>query len=165
VKDPEAVARRVTAMTASLGGFIEQSREASGGGVHIKVRVPAGSLEQAMDSVAGMGHVEKRQISADDVTEQVIDLGARVATRRVIRDRLRALLERAQSIEDVITVERELGRVQSELDSLERRLEYLRGSASMAELAVDARKERILGPLGYVVVGAGWVLEKLFIIR
>ena len=165
VDDPELVARRVTAMTASLGGFIEQSRESSGGGVHIKVRVPAELLEAAMDSVATLGKVEKRQISADDVTEQVVDLGARVATRRAIRDRLRALLERASSIEEVITVERELARVQGELDSLERRLEYLRGSASMAELSVEARRKRILGPLGMVVAAAAWVVEKAFIIR
>jgi hypothetical protein len=165
VKDPELVARRVSAVATSLGGFVEQSRESSGGGIHIKVRVPAATLEDAMDSVATLGHVEKRQISADDVTEQVVDLGARVATRRAIRDRLRALLERASSIEDVITVERELARVQGELDVLERRLEYLRGSASMAELSVDARKKRILGPLGLVVAGTAVLLEKAFIIR
>jgi len=165
VKDPELVARRVTMVTASLGGYVEQSRESSGGGIHIKVRVPAATLEDAMDSVATLGHVETRQISADDVTEQVVDLGARVATRRAIRDRLRALLERAGSISEIITVERELARVQGELDVLERRLEYLRGSASMAELSVDARRKRILGPLGLVVAGTGWVLEKLFIIR
>ena len=165
VENPELVARRVATMTASLGGYIEQSRESSGGGVHIKVRVPAGALEEAMDSVATMGRVEKRQISADDVTEQVVDLGARIATRRVIRDRLRALLERASSIEDVITVERELARVQGELDVLERRLEYLRGSSAMAELSVDARRKRVLGPLGLVAVGLGWLVEKAFIIR
>ena len=165
VKDPEAVARRVTDLTQSLGGYVEQSRESSGGAVHLRIRVPAASLEETMDSVATLGHVEKRQISADDVTEQVVDLGARVATRRAIRDRLRALLERAQSIEDVITVERELARVQGELDVLERRLDYLRGTSSMAELSVDARQKRILGPLGLVVAGTGWVLQKLFIIR
>ena len=86
-------------------------------------------------------------------------------TRRAIRDRLRALLERAGSIPDVITVERELARVQGELDVLERRLEYLRGSTSMAELSVDAAPKRILGPLGLLAVGTGWVLQKLFIIK
>ena len=165
VENPEAVARRVAAVTASLGGYIEQSRESSGGGVHIRVRVPAATLEEAMDSVATLGRVEKRQISADDVTEQVVDLGARVATRRAVRDRLRSLLERASSIEDVITVERELARVQGELDALERRLEYLRGSSAMAVMEVDARRKRILGPLGWVVAGAVWVVEKAFIIR
>ena len=164
VEDPERVARRVTAMTAALGGFIEHSRE-SEGSVHIKVRVPADLLEAAMDSVATLGKVEKRQISADDVTEQVVDLNARVATRRAIRDRLRALLERASSIEEVVTVERELARVQGELDQLERRLEYLRGSSSMAELEVEARRKRIPGPLGAVALGLGWIIQKAFIIR
>jgi hypothetical protein len=165
VENPEEVARRVAAVTASLGGFVEQSRESSGGRVHITVRVPAATLEAAMDSVATMGHVEKREISADDVTEQLVDLDARVATRREIRNRLRALLERAQSIEEVITVERELGRVQGELDGLERRLEYLRGSASMAALGVDAGKERIPGPLGAVLLLSAKIVEKLFVWR
>jgi len=62
-------------------------------------------------------------------------------------------------------VERELARVQGELDALERRLEYLRGSSAMAEMSVDARRKRILGPLGWVVAGAAWVVEKAFIIR
>jgi predicted small secreted protein len=165
VDDPELTSRRITAMTASLGGYVERSRESSGGGVHITVRVPATTLEAAMDSVALLGKVERRQISADDVTEQVLDLEGLVATRRAIRDRLRQLLDRAQSIQDVITVERELARVQGELDGLERRLAYLRGSSSMAELSVEARKERILGPIGMVVAAAAWLLEKSFIIR
>ena len=164
VEDPERVARRVTAMTAALGGFVEQSRE-SEGSIHIKVRVPANLLETAMDSVATLGKVDKRQVSADDVTEQVVDLNARVATRRAVRDRLRALLERASSIEDVITVERELARVQGELDLLERRLEYLRGNSSMAQLDVEARRKRIPGPLGAVALALGWIIQKAFIIR
>ncbi len=164
VEDPERVARRVTTMTAALGGFVEQSRE-SEGSIHIKVRVPADLLETAMDSVATLGKVDKRQVSADDVTEQVVDLNARVATRRAIRDRLRALLERASSIQDVITVERELARVQGELDLLERRLEYLRGSSSMAELDVEARRKMIPGPIGAVALALGWIIQKAFIIR
>jgi hypothetical protein len=164
VEDPERVARRVTAMTAALGGFVEHSRE-SEGSIHLKVRVPADLLETAMDSVATLGKVDRRQISADDVTEQVVDLNARVATRRAIRDRLRALLERASEIDDVIRVERELARVQGELDLLERRLEYLRGSSSMAELDVEARRKRILGPIGAVAVALGWLIQKAFIIR
>ena len=164
IEDPERVARRVTAMTAALGGFVEQSRE-SEGSIHIKVRVPADLLETAMDSVATLGKVDKRQISADDVTEQVVDLNARVATRRAVRDRLRALLERASEIDDVIRVERELARVQGELDLLERRLEYLRGSSSMAELDIEARRKRILGPIGAVAMALGWIIQKAFIIR
>lgn len=165
VESPVGISTRVGDVVARLGGYVERSRESSGGGVEMTVRVPEPSLEQAMESVAQLGRVTRRDISADDVTESVVDLTARVGTLRAVRDRLRSLLERAGSINEIMTVERELARVQSDLDSLERRLEYLRGTASMAELNVGAARKRVLGPVAAVIVGAGRLLEKLFIWR
>ena len=165
VENPTGISTRVGDVVARLGGYVERSRESSSGGVEMTVRVPEPALEEAMESVAKLGRVVKRDISADDVTERVVDLTARVGTLRAIRDRLRSLMERASSINEIITVEQELARVQAELDSLERRLEYLRGSASLAELSVEAHRKRILGPIGALLVGTGRLLGKLFVIR
>jgi len=165
VDNPVGISTRVGEVVSKLGGFVERSRESSGGGVQMTVRVPEPALEEAMESVAQLGRVVKRDISADDVTERVVDLTARAGTLRAIRDRLRSLLERAGSISEIITVEQELARVQAELDSIERRLEYLRGSASLAELSVEAKRKVILGPIGALFVGTGRLLSKLFVIR
>jgi hypothetical protein len=165
VDNPVGISTRVGDVVARLGGYVERSRESSGGGVEMTVRVPEPALEQAMESVAQLGRVVKRDVSADDVTERVVDLTARAGTLRAIRDRLRSLLERASSINEIITVEQELARVQSELDSIERRLEYFRGSASLAELSVEAHRKRILGPIAALFVGTGHLLSKLFVIR
>ena len=165
VENPVGISTRVGDVVARLGGYVERSRESSNGGVEMTVRVPEPALEQAMESVAQLGRVVRRDISADDVTERVVDLTARAGTLRAIRDRLRSLLERATSISEIITVEQELARVQSELDSIERRLEYLRGNASLAELSVEAHRRRILGPIAALFVGTGQLLSKLFVIR
>jgi len=165
VDNPAGISTRVSDVVARLGGYVERSRESSAGRVEMTVRVPEPSLEHAMESVGQMGRITRRDISADDVTERVVDLTARVGTLRAIRDRLRSLLERAGSINEIITVERELGRVQGELDALERHLEFLRGTASLAELTVDARRKRILGPVSQVIVGVGRLVGKLFIWR
>lgn len=165
VDNPVGISSRVGDVVARLGGYVERSRESSGGGVEMTVRVPEPALEQAMESVSQLGRVVKRDISADDVTERVVDLAARAGTLRAVRDRLRSLLERATSINEIITVERELARVQAELDSIEKRLEFLRGSASLAELSVEAQRKRILGPVGALFVGAGRLIGKLFVIR
>ena len=165
VESPVGISSRVTDIASRLGGYVERSRESSTGGVEMTVRVPEPSLEQAMEAVSQLGQVVKRDISADDVTERVVDLNARAGTLRAMRDRLRDLLARAESISSIITVEQELARVQAELDSIEQRLEYLRGNAALAELAVGADRRRILGPLGALLVGTGRLISKLFVIR
>ena len=165
VENPIGISSRVSDIAARLGGYVERSRESSSGGVQMTVRVPEPSLEQAMEAVSQLGQVVKRDISADDVTERVVDLNERAGTLRAMRDRLRELLARAESISSIITVEQELARVQAELDSIERRLEYLRGNAALAELGVDANRKRILGPIGALLVGTGRLIGKLFIIR
>ena len=165
VENPVGISSRVSDIAARLGGYVERSRESSTGGVEMTVRVPEPSLEQAMEAVSQLGQVKRRDISADDVTERVVDLNARAGTLRAMRDRLRELLARAESISSIITVEQELARVQAELDSIERRLEYLRGNAALAELGVAADRKRILGPIGALLVGTGRLIGKLFVIR
>ena len=162
VENSVGISTRVGDLVARLGGYVERSRESSSGGVEMTVRVPEPALEQAMESVAQLGNVVRRDIAADDVTERVVDLTARAGTLRAVRDRLRSLIERAESINQIITVEQELARVQAELDSIEQRLEFLRGSAALAELSVEANRKRTLGPISWLFVGAGRLLAKLF---
>jgi hypothetical protein len=159
------IAQRTAALAVALGGYVERSAESSQHSVHLVLRIPETRLDAALDSVARMGRVRARQASAEDVTEQIVDLDARVAALRASRDRLRQLLDRAANVTDVVAVEHELARIQGELDSLEGRLKSMRGQVALAELTVDARERIVLGPLGYVVAGLGWVVGKLFVIR
>ena len=162
VENPVGMSSRVGDIAMRLGGYVERSRESSTGGVDVTVRVPEPSLEQAMDAVSQLGQVVKRDISADDVTERIVDLNARAGTLRAMRDRLRELLARAESIGNIITVEQELARVQAELDSIEQRLEYLRGNAALAALDVGADRKYEPGPITRLFIGAGKLIAKLF---
>jgi len=159
---------RVTSMARALGGYVENQADRSGGfndGRRLTVRVPSPQLEAAIDSVERLGRVTSREVGAEDVTDQVVDLDARVTSLRATRDRLRQLLDRSASVADVVTVEKELSRVQAELDSLEARLTQARGQVAMARLSVNLHPKRVLGPVGLAFAGVGWILQKLFIIR
>jgi predicted nucleic acid-binding Zn-ribbon protein len=129
------------------------------------VRVPPERLDALMDSAAVLGDVASRTVSAQDVTEQVVDVEARLSVMRASRDRLKQLMERGTSVTDVIAVERELARVQSEIESLEARLAALEGSIARSDLTVSVEQRHVLGPLGVVAVGAGKALGKLFVWR
>jgi chromosome segregation ATPase len=100
-----------------------------------------------------------------DVTEQYIDVQARLKNKYVLRDRLKQILEKAVTVQDVLAVETELNRVQSDIDSMEGQIKSLQGQVQYATLDLDLKRKQILGPLGYVFKGIWWGVEKLFIIR
>ena len=129
------------------------------------IRVPAEQLGALLDSVAALGKVGRRSISAEDVTDRVVDTEARLSALRATRDRLKQLMERSASVADIVAVERELGRVQAELESLEARLKAMRGAVTLSEVHVRIERQIVLGPLGWVAKGVGTVIGKLFVWR
>lgn len=129
------------------------------------MRVPESRLDAATDAVARLGHVVARHATQEDRSVEAADLDARVKNLQATRDRLRALAQRAESVSDVVAVERELSRVQGELDGLEAQLRVLRDRAALASLSVQLEPRMVMGPLGWVLNGAVKVVTKLFVWR
>lgn len=165
VDQPPPVGAQVEQIARGAGGFVENSRAEEDDRVTMVLRVPATRLDSVVAAVERLGEVDERQVAATDVTDETIDVEARLRNLVAVRDRLRQHLDRAANVQEVVTVERELARVQGEIDSLEGRLERLRGDVAMAQLTVRIDRRRVLGPLGALLSGILWVIEKLFVIR
>lgn len=156
---------RVTDIAKQSGGYVESSSDSGGESAHVTLRVPGGSLTSTMASLESIGKMTSRSISSEDVTEQYVDLDARLKTMVALRDRLRALLDKAHDVKDVLAIEKELSRVQADIDSMQARLKALKGKVELASVSISIKRRRILGPLGYVLKGAWWTVEKLFVIQ
>jgi hypothetical protein len=154
-----------TAFATRSGGYVESSVQRSEGSARLVLRVPSATLDASLDTLAALGKVKSRAVTATDVTAEARDLEARVTTLRATRDRLRQLIDRATGVADIAAVEAQLGRVQQDLDSLEGRLKSLRTDVALSPLTLDIDRRHVLGPLGYVAVGLAWVVEKLFVLR
>jgi hypothetical protein len=163
VEDVSATARHVERLATAMGGIIAQSSDDGKDDAMVAMRVPSDRLDATMDSVSQLGHVERRGTNAQDVTEQMLDLDARIATLAATRDRLRQLLARSEVIRDVLEVERELSRVQAELESLDRRATQLRGQVAMSDLSVKIDRRIVLGPVGQLFRAIGVGIGKLFV--
>jgi hypothetical protein len=155
----------VTDIATQSGGYVESNAHSGDESASVTLRVPVGSLTSTMVSLESIGKVTNRRVLSEDVTEQVIDVDARLKTMMALRDRLRALLDKAQDVKDVLAIEKELGRVQSDIDSMQARLKALKGQVDLSTITVSITRKRILGPLGYVLHGAWWAVEKLFVIQ
>lgn len=90
---------------------------------NISMLIAANQANALIDGLHKLGRITRHDISQVDRTLQVVDLSARLASQRTLRDRLRALVsQRADKLRDVLDLERELARVQGEIDSLDGQL-------------------------------------------
>ena len=167
---PESVTA-ATRIVTEAGGYVTEATARRDSAARMRLRVPARKLDELLGNLSKLGEERHRQVSVQDVTEQVADLDAVLANKKALRDRLRALLARANEVKDILAVENELTRLQSEIDAMEGSLNRLR--TDIAYSAVDLqltpraaeKPKKILGPLGYLFKGTGWVIKKLFVIR
>jgi len=165
VTSPEETQREVERLVAGTGGFVERSVASHDAGVWMHGRVPAADLEAVMDRIAGLGKEANRSLSSDDVTDEYGDLETRLRNDRALRDRLEQLLARATDVEDVLAIEKEFSRIQSEIETMQARLDRLASEIELSQLDVHLEKKLVLGPLGHLGYGLWWALSKLFVIR
>jgi hypothetical protein len=159
VDAPEETSSEVEHLVKQAGGFVERSTATKDSNVSLHCRVPATQLNQTMDAIAALGGEEFRSMSAADVTEQYSDLETRLRNDLALRERLQQLLSRATDVEDVLAIEKELNRIQSEIETMQARFDRLKSQVELATLSVTLKRKRILGPLGYVGYGFWWTLS------
>jgi hypothetical protein len=135
----EAV-NQVRTIAESLGGFVEQL-SSSGGANHqqafLTIRVPQDQFFPAMERLEGLGEVQSRNVGSEDVSERFIDLEARLKSALREEESLLSLLERAQQVSEVLTIERELSRVRSEIERLQGQLNFLERRVDLATISVS----------------------------
>ncbi|WP_437591295.1 DUF4349 domain-containing protein [Sorangium sp. So ce1000] len=136
---------KVEALAQDLGGFLARRDDRT-----IVIRVPAARFDEALKRLEGLGDMLQRNVAAEDVTEEFLDLGIRIRNARAVRDRLEKLLEKAAKVEESIQLERELARVSGELERLEGRLKFLRDRVAFSTLTVtfQPRTTESIAPSG-----------------
>ncbi|WP_422740576.1 DUF4349 domain-containing protein [Micromonospora sp. WMMD729] len=165
VTDVDATAREVSAVVTRAGGFIggDQRRSAEADAVaELQLRVPAAKFAQVVEEVAKLGRQQSREINTQDVTEETVDLEARIVTQRARVDSARRLLARANSIADLVSLENELGRREADLASLEAKKRRLADLTALSTITVSlagpaAKTDEEKAETGFLVgLKGGW---------
>ena len=102
----------------------------------ITAQVPAAQLDGFLDDVSALGTVDAVNVTAQDVTTQVVDLDARIAALTTSIDRMSVLLAEAERIEDLLAIEAQLSARQAELDSLLAQRTYLGDQVAMSAVTI-----------------------------
>jgi len=129
---------RVRAMALELGGYVGGSQAGTlEDAATLTLRIPAARFD---DALAGLHALDAKVVAEatreSDVSSQIVDLEARIANLEASETSYRALLERAQKVEDILAVQSRLDQVRGEIEQLKAQHKDISGQADLATLTV-----------------------------
>ncbi|NJK79949.1 MAG: DUF4349 domain-containing protein [Chloroflexaceae bacterium] len=140
VADVTAAERALNTLATEFDGYIVASQRSGTEEylrVSISMRIPSERFDDALTRIEGLAdRVLSRSVSGDDVTEEFVDLQARLGNLEATRDRLLDLLNEARRVEDALSVNQALTDVQGQIEQIEGRLQYLQQSAALSTIHV-----------------------------
>ena len=134
---------RIRTEAKSLGGFVESLEEDQYNSLRsatLEIRVPAEKAEAFTDGIAGAAVVTSRSVSSEDVTMEYVDVETRIANLESERQALNAMMEKAVSVDDLITIQSRLSDVQYELESYTARRNKLAELVGLSEIVFYVRE-------------------------
>jgi hypothetical protein len=135
----ETIVRRHGGYT---GALTVNSPNAAARTLEATLRVPADRLDAVLTEIESLGRVEEESQSGEEVTEQYVDLEARLANARNTENRLTDLLrERTGKLSDVLEVEQQLSRVRGEAEQMEAQRKNLSNLVDFATVSVKLTED------------------------
>jgi hypothetical protein len=153
------------------GYFAEENQEKFDDRLETRavIRVPAENFDKLLETLSSSAEVvDRKTIKALDVTEEYVDLEARLKTRKDIENRYRQLLGQAKKVDDILNIEKQMGVVREEIEAAEGRLKYYNDRIAFSTLTV-VYYERKGSPLGFTSkfihgLRSGWENLALFVV-
>jgi len=147
VKDFSQAESRLRELVEKHGGFLADARIDRRQGSRLsgnwQARIPVDQFPEFCEAITDLGVAEQQQQTAQDVTEEFVDLEARIANKQRLEERIVDLLEDASgSIKTIIEVERELARVRQEIERMEGRLRYLTNHTELTTVTISIREKQ-----------------------
>lgn len=157
IEDIEETTKEIQKSVKQLGGYVasleiyDLSRERRAG--HMSVRIPQDKYAYALEILDGLGEINNISENTSDVTMHYIDLEARITNLEAQEKRMRELLDRAENMEDILKIEKELGRIRGDLESMTAEFKYLQERVNYSTIDIrleerDPRQETVVGGFG-----------------
>jgi len=126
----EPALNAIEKVAKDVGGYLAVRSDTA-----ITIRVPREKFSDALAQVEKTGDVVHREVTAEDVTDQFVDLDARLRNAMAMRDRLQDLLKKANT-KEALEIEIQLERVMGEIESMEGKLKLLKDKIAFSMITV-----------------------------
>ena len=103
----------------------------------IIIRVPAENFDNLLnDATKGVKKFESKKINVKDVTEEFLDIQARLKTKKELESRYLDILKQAKNVTEILKIEKQIGQLRSEIESIEGRFRFLNNKISLSTLTM-----------------------------
>jgi hypothetical protein len=152
VEDTEAAMATIARMAEENGGWVVNSNvfqyDENAKTGDITIRVPASGFNSAIEALKGLAvEVTSESTTGQDVTEEYVDLSARLENLEATADRVRAFLDETRNVEEALAVNQELSRLEGEIEAMKGRLQYLSQSAAFSTITVRLTPDVLAQPI------------------
>jgi hypothetical protein len=137
---------RVAALAGAYGGFVANSQTQTGAGTGgapygtVTLQVPVGSFSAVLKQAQSLGKTANLSTKATDVTSQYIDLNARLQALQEGRRQYLAIMAKATTIGDILSVQEQIDTIQQQIEQLQGQLNVLTSETSYSTLTVDVNE-------------------------
>lgn len=149
VTNPADAQRRITSIAETLGGFVvtSESKQRDTGDpakpeleATLVVRVPALQFNSAMEQIRAVANqVVHEKATGQDVTEDFIDLEARIKTQKALELQFLEIMKQANKVTDALEVQRQIAEVRNDIEKLEGRKRFLENRASLSTITINLK--------------------------
>lgn len=158
VKNADSANIYLADIARRYGGYVQRLEDGSS-----KIRVKAENLQPALIAIAAMGRIDDKKIYGDDVTFEYTDHTIRLENMQKARQRYLELLAKAENVEAALLVEKELERLNGEIDLLEGKLNSLNHRLAYSTITIYMKEKVKPGILGYIGIGLYYSVKWLFV--
>jgi hypothetical protein len=142
--DPEAVQQKISGIADTKGGYVVESNQSTSDlqikkrdTVTMTLRVPADRFASALEEIRSTADtVLMETVKGEDVTEEFIDVEARLKAQKALEQQYLEIMKRASSVEDALYVQGELAEVRGEIEKVEGRKRYLENQSSLSTIKI-----------------------------
>lgn len=151
VQDTEEAVESIGSLAERLDGYVIESNLSQyqeGKQAYLRIRVPAETLDQALDAIRDIAEdVRRENVSGEDVTDEYVDLQSRMRHLEATEERLLTFMEEAEDTEAALEVYDRLQNIQAQMEQSKGRMEYLEQSAAMATITLNITPSRLAQPI------------------
>ena len=121
---------------------------------YLNIRIPSQYFDSILKEISiQISKFDAKEITISDVTEEFLDIESHLKNKKELEKRYLEILQQSKSVEDILNIERELGKLREEIEATEGRLNYLSNQVSFSTLSVSfykkvANETSFLGKIG-----------------
>jgi hypothetical protein len=149
VNDITVAITGVAAVAKDLNGYVVSSNKSGDQDItygQISIRVPSDRFDEAFDKLRQLAvNVPNERTDSQDITEQYSDLQTQLRNLEATEAQYLEILKKAEKVEDILAVQRELSNVRGQIEQIKGRIQYLDRTSDMALINVNLQKTKPLG--------------------